>query len=184
MPIPQHDPILNVLPPYLDDPREIAGISPYRCTVLELVERYRTSTVREKLLRGLLELRERLRERDVDGFQWIGGSFVEDIEAQENRPPNDIDVVTFVALPRTVAEFDIVRKQDAVLFDNLKLKNLLGVEHFYVLFGSRGELIVELTNYYTQLFGHRRDDVRKGLVRLELIDSTDAAARELLEQRS
>jgi hypothetical protein len=35
----------------------------------------------------------------IDGFQWLDGSFLENIESLESRSPRDIDVVTFYYLP-------------------------------------------------------------------------------------
>ncbi|WP_414651656.1 DUF6932 family protein [Hafnia paralvei] len=31
----------------------------------------------------------------AEGFQWVDGSFTENIELIERRTPNDVDVVTF-----------------------------------------------------------------------------------------
>lgn len=45
---------------------------------------------------GLLDLRAELTlAGKSDGFQWVDGSFTEDVEVQQGRTPNDVDVVTF-----------------------------------------------------------------------------------------
>lgn len=73
--------------------------APYRATMIEVVERYGRSPERRAILRGLLELRRALREVGLaEGFQWLDGSFVEDVETLRGRAPADIDVVTFAHL--------------------------------------------------------------------------------------
>src|SRR5262245_49215124 len=99
MPIPPFDGILNVLPPHLGAPGMVLDLSPYRCTVAEVCDRFAISPARKRILDGLLKLRAELFALGIEGFQWLDGSFVEDIEAQEGRDPGDMDVVTFVANP-------------------------------------------------------------------------------------
>src|SRR5258707_13269006 len=95
MPIPPFD-SNSVLPPHLGDPRLSNEISPYPCSSLELCDRFATSPDRVRILDGFLRLRALLRDHGMtDGFQWVDGSFLEDVENAEHRPPGDIDVVTF-----------------------------------------------------------------------------------------
>ena len=55
-----------------------------------------TSPERKAILGGFLDFRDRLRsEGMIQGFQWLDGSFLENIEVMESRPPKDLDVVTF-----------------------------------------------------------------------------------------
>ena len=52
------------------------------------------------ILDGFLRFRELLTQAGfVSGFQWVDGSFLENVEMLENRPPNDLDVVTFYIPP-------------------------------------------------------------------------------------
>lgn len=95
MPIPAFDGILNVLPPHLGTNGKVEHLSPYECIMQEVCERFATSSQRIGILRGFLALRQELWSLNLRGFQWMDGSFVEDIEVQENRSPGDIDVVTF-----------------------------------------------------------------------------------------
>jgi hypothetical protein len=45
------------------------------------------------IIEGLLRLRATLRQAGLDrGFQWVNGSFTEDVETEQRRAPNDIDV--------------------------------------------------------------------------------------------
>ena len=96
MPIPPFDGILNVIPPHLGDPKRREDLSPYSCTVEELCDRFATSPKRREILDGFLALRREFFKIGLKGFQWVDGSFVEDIEMHEGRDPDDIDVVTFV----------------------------------------------------------------------------------------
>jgi hypothetical protein len=174
MPIPPTDGILNVLPPHVGDPRSEGEISPYSCTMAEICARYNTSARRKEILSGLISLRRKLIGVGIRGFQWIDGSFVEDVEAQEKREPGDVDVVTFIATPGRVGEVDVIRRANLSLFDPLTTKKDYLVDHYVVYLCSRGELIVELVNYYCSLFSHRKaDGLHKGLLRTELDDPAD-----------
>lgn len=74
--------------------------SPYEVTMEELVNRFCLSADRAEILKGFLELRSDLNSIGINrGFQWVDGSFLENIEDTEARPPNDIDVVMFAFLP-------------------------------------------------------------------------------------
>ena len=93
-PIPAFDHNL-VLPPHLGDPVDDAQLSPYPCTTFDLCQRLGTTVERRAILGKYLDFRERLRvEGLTNGFQWLDGSFLEDVEAREGRAPKDIDVVT------------------------------------------------------------------------------------------
>src|SRR5262249_47251536 len=92
------DGILNVLPPHLGDPRAINDLSPFPCTALELCQRFATTPARKQILNGFLDLRAALAALGIQGFQWLDGSFVEDLEDQAGRDPGDMDVVTLLAI--------------------------------------------------------------------------------------
>ena len=99
MPIPAFD-ANNVLPPHAGDPRRREQLSPFPCTTTEFCQRFATTPERLAILDGFLRFRELLVQAGfVSGFQWVDGSFLEDIEAEANRPPNDLDVVTFYLPP-------------------------------------------------------------------------------------
>lgn len=97
--IPNFDPLRRALPPHLGDPTDPITHSPYDCTVTEVCDRFGGTKDRKRILSGFLDVREELRALGLDGFQWLDGSFVEDIEALEQRAPRDLDVVTFVTRP-------------------------------------------------------------------------------------
>src|SRR5580692_10607499 len=86
----------GVLPPHLAGAASPHDRSPYEATPAEVVARFATSGPRRVILRGYLDYRAALREAGfAEGYQWLDGSFVEDVERTEGRPPNDVDVVTF-----------------------------------------------------------------------------------------
>ena len=84
--------------------------APYRVSLQQLVERFAISPARAATLRGFLDYRAALHAAGVIvGFQWVDGSFVENIEALEGRQPNDVDVMTFYTVPEASHDnlFDI-----------------------------------------------------------------------------
>jgi hypothetical protein len=185
MSIPDFDGILNVLPPHLGDPRQPADLSPYVCTVAELCDRFSFSSARRGILGGFLDLRKKLRSLGIQGFQWLDGSFVEDIETQENRDPDDIDVVTFAAEPSTPTEVEEIFRANTGLWYPPDSKVNYHVDHYLVPLCSRPEAIVENTRYWYGLFSHRRDCTWKGMLRIEIASQADDdAARRLMESKS
>ncbi|MCF5221032.1 hypothetical protein GIW34_22655, partial [Pseudomonas syringae] len=40
----------------------------------------------------------------VSGIQWLNGSFMENVEMLEGRPPNDMDVVTFADVSAAIQQ--------------------------------------------------------------------------------
>lgn len=96
-PLPPHR-VDGTLPPASGlpgQPPSIATLSPYLVTLETLLDRLTTTRDRVQLARGLIALRSRLRALGiVQGFHWIGGSFVR-IDAD----PRDIDVITFHVRP-------------------------------------------------------------------------------------
>jgi hypothetical protein len=94
----------GVLPPFIPEqgPTDPASMAPYRSTITEFVNRYAHSPERIAILRGLLEYRSKLKAIGItQGFQWLDGSFVENIELNLGRPPADVDLVTFAMRPTT-----------------------------------------------------------------------------------
>ena len=84
MPIPAFNHNL-VLPPHLGNPAAIGDLSPYSCTTLELCQRFGTTPERRAILGRYLDFRERMATEGLtNGFQWLDGSFLEDIETHLN----------------------------------------------------------------------------------------------------
>jgi hypothetical protein len=174
-----------VLPPHLGDPRGPGQLSPYPCTTAELVQRFGVSHERREILRGFLGFRERLRATGLTrGFQWLDGSFLEDIETQEARPPRDLDVVTVfwdydLAFQQTVFAAFPEFAHPAMAKANFAL------DHYPFDAGYRPEVTVEYARYWMLLFSHNRDGVWKGMLKIDLdTPDLDNEARKVLSPSS
>jgi hypothetical protein len=116
----------------------------------------------------------------VTGFQWLSGSFMEDIEATESRSPRDLDVVTFVHRP---AGLDDVATQALIaanpnIFVHAQAKATYHCDAYFIDLGILPEAVVNQTRYWFGLFAHRRTGIWKGLLQLPLAvtqDDTDAS---------
>lgn len=175
----------HVLPPFIGDgPTSASEGSPYRTSMLEVAERFASLPSRRKLLEGLLAYRADLMALGfVRGFQWLDGSFAEDVEAHEQRAPNDIDIVTFAFSPAglTNAQINHVIADSPGVFINAQAKEKYGCDAYVVPLDKSPENLVKRTAYYLSLFSHRRGDhVWKGLLQIPL-KSNDALARDLLQ---
>lgn len=86
----------NVVPPHLGNPTETTDLSPYSCNSLELCQNFATTKERIEILKGLISFRHKMTLNGItEGFEWLDGSFIENIEITEKRPPRDLDLVTF-----------------------------------------------------------------------------------------
>lgn len=158
----------NVIPPHLGNPTQMEHLSPYRCTTLQLCQAFATSKERIEILHGLLTFRQRMNEMGIiQGFQWLDGSFIENIEVSERRSPRDIDVVTFFGGISLEYQQTLLEKFGE--FSNSKIsKEKYKVDHYPVDYCYSPDTTVELTRYWIQLFTHNRLGVWKGILRLEL----------------
>lgn len=177
----------HVLPPFMGDAHSLATASPYEVDAVELVARFATTPTRCTLLKGLLEYRSAWRTLGfTDGFQWIDGSFVEDIEAHASRSPNDIDVVTFAHPPTgmTAPEIQTMMRNHPTTFDRAQCRTRYGIDGFLVRLNLPAhKLIVEATYWYG-LFSHRRgDQVWKGMLKVPLSSNDEDAMIRLNEAR-
>lgn len=173
MPIPPFDSILSVLPPHLGNPAVIGDLSPYGCSMAELCDRFATTEERKAILKGYLSLRTELLTVGIQGFQWLAGSFLDEIEILESRPPNDIDVVTFVARPFDPDELKKILDANPKLVNNKDTKAAYSVDHFLLPLSTRPDLLVSMSRYWYGLFSHRRDRTWKGILLAPLHDQSD-----------
>lgn len=158
----------NVIPPHLGNPAVMTDLSPYPCNSLEICQKLGTTKERVEILKGLIVFRQRMMENGiVDGFQWLDGSFIENIEVTENRPPNDLDLVTFFG-GLTIEEQKVKRTKFIEFFNPTLAKNNYKLDHYFVDYSFRPEVTIEMTRYWIQLFTHNRLGVWKGILRLEL----------------
>jgi hypothetical protein len=180
--IPEFQPT-GILPPFVGSgPALRAGRAPYLATISELVSRFGTSPERRRVLGGLLDYRRRLQRLGiVDGFQWIDGSFVENCELRNGRPPGDVDIVTFLRRPEGARDDDswaeFVTRNDAELmelFDASLAKSRFLCDAYVVELDMPSEAIVANTHYWFGLFSHSRlGGEWKGLVQVGLFDPAD-----------
>jgi hypothetical protein len=183
VPIPDFT-ISGVLPPFLGStPSDAAVMSPYPTTLVELAGRMCGSDDRKVIFRGLLEYRKALADIGLTaGFQWLSGSFLEDIETLERRSPRDIDLVTFCYRPPGAegdADWQTFLDTHAALFEPTQVKAAYRCHAYFVDMHTLPHGVVWQTRYWFGLFSHRRGGLWKGLLWVPLAlsqDDADAAA--------
>lgn len=173
----------GVLPPFVEG--DATGSqqlprSPYRSTMMSLVERFATSRERAAILRGLIGLRAGLRAAGLGaGLQWIDGSFVENCEVVKGRPPGDVDVVNLLRRPTWIADdsdWEAFLGANLHLIDPAQTKANFCCDAYFIDLDAEREAVVEQTAYWFGLFSHQRDTFRwKGMVQLELVEDDGPA---------
>ena len=176
----------GVLPPV--KPGELGNSSkrsPYTTSLTGFIERFATSQQRINILRGFLEFRAQLHAIGiVSGFQWLDGSFLENIEDLEGRTPNDMDVVTFFELPTGELQQQVLQK-NIQIFDPVYDKKTYKVDAYFApLKRELDEKSVRQIAYWYSMWSHRRNGVWKGFLQVDLEPSQDAAALPLLATKS
>ena len=167
--------ISGVLPPI--QPGE-AGHSPHRspyvASMYQVVERFATSAERAGILQGLMDYRHELYLRGiVAGFQWLDGSFLEEIEALESPSPNDVDVVTFFSLPEGTDQRAFAA-HITDLFDHEQTKQRFHVDAYpFLLAPQIVERGIRQITYWYSMWSHRRDGIWKGFVQVDLSPRED-----------
>ena len=95
------------------------------------------------------------------------GSFLEDVETRENRPPEDLDLLTIYWGYDT--EFQERFDREFPEFSNHNLSKMrFRLDHYPVDIGFSPDSTVEIIRYWIQLFSHNRDAIWKGMVRVDL----------------
>lgn len=178
--------VSGVLPPFVgSDPTHPAMQAPYRTSMTEVVQRFSFNLERIAILEGLFDYRDKMRSIKVTGYQWLDGSFVEDCEGTRNRPPADIDVITFAYRPThqdgkylNINEFELLTDQYPELFDPDDAKNTYKCDAYYVDFNQPPHSLAGAVTYWCNLFSHSRiNNLWKGVLQVELnVDDTDAKA--------
>ncbi len=154
--------------------------SPYSVSLIDIVMRFSTTTERRSVLTGFLNYRAALHGFGLtEGFQWLDGSFFEDIEAIEQRAPHDMDVVSFYDTPDN---FTITDEQ-AQLFDQAAAKVRFRVDAYVVELNKvTPRELVFWSAYWYSMWSHRRNQVWKGFLKVELAPTEDAQALTWLQQ--
>ncbi len=152
-------------------------MSPYQTTLTRIARKLCGSNERKEIFRGLLSYRQQLANLGfTSGFQWLSGSFMEDIENLEKRHPRDVDVVTFCYRP--LAATDDVAMQTFILANaNLLMpqtvKPVYKCDPFFVDLNTEAVNIVNQARYWFGLFSHRRGGLWKGLLQVPLAVTQD-----------
>ena len=156
------------LPPFTSTGIDSSGFSPYQVVLPEIVDVFGYDEHRRKLLCNLLSLRQEFHECGaVGGFQWIGGSFVERTEVTRGHFPRDIDVMTMM-VRESQSVFEAVEKRLIALGDAEGIMdNLLIDSHLGVASDLKPHIVRSLT-YWTALFSHTKQNVRKGYLHVSL----------------
>lgn len=162
----------NVLPPFLTDPSDVTGQSPYPCDIMEFCQHFATTPTRCELLRGFVRFRIDCINHGVKGKQWVDGSFVESIEESEQRDPRDIDVVTLFTLSHPSVEQRLLDTFPEFIYSK-RSKAKYHVDQHPVLVNANPFRTVEVAKYWSALFSHNRRGVWKGMVEIELYDTPD-----------
>ncbi len=171
----------GVIPPINNLQPTLADRSPYTVSLTDVVFRFGLSAERRTVLDGFLRYRAALHAAGlVQGFQWLDGSFLEHVELLESRPPNDIDVVTFYKLPVGKTQQDL-HAQTPDIFPNNRdsqqtMKANYHVDAYTVHLGMVSERLVKQGTYWYSMWSHRRNQIWKGYVQVDLAPVEDAAA--------
>jgi hypothetical protein len=177
------------LPPFIGNDGTTGNRSPYVATMVELVASLGTTDPRRELVRGLLDYRQLLERLGYTlGFQYIDGSFVEDVEAREGRPPGDIDVFGFLVRPQRYqqdqAQWIAVGfpEWNSEIVDFTVNKRRFKIDTYAIAVDQVGPLdLIAATTYWSSLFAHKRiTHDWKGFLQILLNPADDAAARALL----
>lgn len=157
--------------------------SPYTTDVATLVDRFGTSLDRCHILKGYLAHRGELHRIGLTkGFQWVDGSFTENIELIEGRQPNDIDVVTF--LPQENSVLEAIGENDIrLLIDRPWIKSQYKVDFYPQPLQEDPEILVSMCTYWYSMWSHRRSMQWKGFLNISLDPVDDSEADSILSTR-
>lgn len=172
----------GILPPYIGetgDERIKGHLSPYKCDTLELCIRFGTSKERVEILKKLILFRNKMNDENIQyGFQWLYGSFSENIEVTQNRSPEDLDLMTFYR-GFTIEELEGLKKSFPDFFSYKKSKKKYALDHTSFFIGVSPEFTIDILSNSMQLCTHTRSGIWKGIVRIEI--NTPIKDKEALE---
>lgn len=172
--------VLGLLPPIDSNVPTSPDRSPYRVSLKDVVMRFATTLERRSVLCGFLKYRQALHQSGfTSGFQWLNGSFTEDVEMIEKRPPRDMNVVTFLHTP----EHFVLSDKNIGTFDNNYAKSCYMVDAYIVeLDQLSSDQIVLHSAYWYSIWSHRRNQAWKGFLQIVLDPAEDTEAIAWLEQ--
>lgn len=176
--------IHGVVPPIApDQPGNSVNRSPYKIGICNFIENYATSLERINILEGFLDFRDHMYNIGLSsGFQWVNGSFTENIEALDQRPPNDIDVVNFVNMMKTIPDYPDWVSQNEEFFNAANTKENYKVDAYFVDLDLGFNFnTAQACSYWYSMWSHQRDtDIWKGFFCIPLSESEDLNAISML----
>ncbi|WP_156882911.1 hypothetical protein [Rhodovulum sp. P5] len=168
----------GALPPFISGHPTIPNArSPFSATMHEVVDRFCTSPERAKLMKGLNEYRKHLHSGGfVSGYQWIDGSFVENVEILRKKSPSDIDVVTLFNRPAGYQSqpenwaHDYKKFIHGAFFDTVTMKPTYYCDTYAVDLDAGSRSLVRNTTYWFGLFSDMRgSNSKKGILEIPLV---------------
>ena len=171
----------GLLPPYVEDRTIPNSRSPYQISLIDMMLRFGDTAARRQILTGFLDFRAALHTAGiVQGFQWVNGSFVENVIQKEGREPRDIDVVTFFHLPDDYTQ-ETFSLEFPSLFDHRANKAKYHTDGYFVALDT-GDIryLSRRIAYWNSLWSHTREGVWKGYLEIDLSAVEDGAARRAL----
>lgn len=165
----------GVIPPVRDPNGVDRNRSPYVLSINDFVDLFAYTPERIVILERFLKHRIELYNIGIlDGFQWLNGSFTTDIEATEQRPPNDIDVVTFFHLPVGETQSTFFPKTNDLLNAEVAKSNYM-VDIYPVVLGDKiTPYFINNITYWYSMWSHRKsDNMWKGFIEVPLSPNED-----------
>jgi hypothetical protein len=130
-------------------------------------------------LAGFLAFRQEIHAAGAtSGFQWLDGSFAENVEALEGRAPKDLDCVTFLI----DSDGTIGDHMPEHLGDHDQVKEVFSVDHYWLEVLQQDPVeLVHQSAYWYSVWSHRRNRAWKGFVEVSLDPAGDAEAHAALK---
>ncbi len=168
----------GIIPPIINLNPTCSERSPYQVSLIDVILKYGTSPIRNQILLGLLNFRRELHKIGIiKGFQWIDGSFLEDLESLENRSPNDINVVTFYYMPEGIIQKELILR-NLKIFDPILVKEIFKVDGYFIAISlASPERLIHRSSYWYSIWSHKRDGTWKGFLQIDLSPNNDEVAR-------
>lgn len=175
----------GLIPPFTGNGPARGVQSPYWVSMVDMAAALGTSNWRRGLLQNLLTYRGILYAEGYQaGFQFVDGSFVENVEALQGREPGDIDVLSFLEKPPKYIGNSHAWLSAGMDFWNLEIadwqrnKTRFHLDTYATLIE---DALVEDIMYWHGLFSHQRATYNwKGYLRVALDPADDAAALTVL----
>ncbi len=178
----------GILPPIITGQEVKFPRSPYTLDLSDLISFFAISRDRIEILKGFLNFRALLHSMEiVSGFQWVDGSFMENVELTHKRSPKDLDVVTFFNLPEGCDNQKSFFEKTIHRLNNKEIKQKFKVDSYLIETSKNNPNdLVKSGAYWYSVWGHTRSGLWKGFLEVDLNPASDAKALEelvVLEKR-